>query len=217
MFYFSEEKYMKDRPDEFDDERKDLLRQMPEVKNIYEFMKALYECAQYSPECCIICLVYINRLIAFTGMPLEPTNWRPLILCSLLVAQKVWDDKYLSNADFAYIYPFFKIEEINQLEQKFLELIQYHVTVKSTLYAKYYFELRALFKDASEFPLQPLDAMTASALEARSKEVGSWKPKWSYGYFLRQASRPNQTRCHLQLITRRRRVGPQRSSAESDN
>ena len=171
MFYFSEEKYMKDRPDEFDDERKDLLRQMPEVKNIYEFMKALYECAQYSPECCIICLVYINRLIAFTGMPLEPTNWRPLILCSLLVAQKVWDDKYLSNADFAYIYPFFKIEEINQLEQKFLELIQYHVTVKSTLYAKYYFELRALFKDASEFPLQPLDAMTASALEARSKEV----------------------------------------------
>lgn len=42
-----------------------------------------------SPECCIICLVYINRLIAFTGMPLHPTNWRPLILCSLLVAQKV--------------------------------------------------------------------------------------------------------------------------------
>jgi len=24
----------------------------------------------FSPECCIICLVYINRLIAFTEMPL---------------------------------------------------------------------------------------------------------------------------------------------------
>lgn len=62
---------------------------------------------RFSPECCIICLVYINRLIAFTGLTLNPTNWRPLLLSSLLVAQKVWDDKYLSNADFAFIYPFF--------------------------------------------------------------------------------------------------------------
>ena len=33
------------------------------------------------------------------------------------------------------------------MEKKFLELIQYNVTVKSHLYARYYFELRALFKD----------------------------------------------------------------------
>lgn len=44
-------------------------------------------------------------------------------------------------------------EEINNLEKKFLELIQYNVTVKANLYAKYYFELRALFKDnEAEFP-----------------------------------------------------------------
>ena len=110
------------------------------------------------PECCIICLVYVNRMIAFTEIPLLPTNWRPLILCALLVAQKVWDDRYLSNADFAYIYPFFGTPEINKLEKKFLELIQYNVTVKANLYAKYYFELRALFKDnEKEFPLVPLD------------------------------------------------------------
>ena len=102
-------------------------------------------------------------------MPLQPTNWRPLILSSLLVAQKVWDDRYLSNADFAFIYPFFVTEEINKLEQKFLELIQYNVTVKSSLYAKYYFELRALFKDnEKEFPLKPLDQLEAKKLEVRS-------------------------------------------------
>lgn len=125
----------------------------------------------FSPECCIICLVYINRLIAFTEMPLQPTNWRPLVLCSLLVAQKVWDDRYLSNADFAFIYPFFVTDEINKLEKKFLELIQYNVTVKSNLYAKYYFELRALFKDnEKEFPLKALDKADAEKLELRSKE-----------------------------------------------
>ena len=86
-----------------------------------------------------------------------------MLLCSLLVAQKVWDDRYLTNADFAFIYPFFETEEINRLEQKFLELIQYNVTVRSNLYVKYYFELRALFKDnEKEFPLKPLDEKEAS-------------------------------------------------------
>lgn len=116
LMFFSEEKYIDEKPDEFDESRKALLRETPSIENIFEFIKALYDCAQFSPECCIICLVYVNRLIAFTGLPLYPTNWRPLILCSLLVAQKVWDDKYLSNADFAYIYPFFTTEEINKLE-----------------------------------------------------------------------------------------------------
>ena len=60
-------------------------------------------------------------------------------------------------------------DEINKLEKKFLELIQYNVTVKSNLYAKYYFELRALFKDnEKEFPLTPLDKKYAEKLELSS-------------------------------------------------
>ncbi len=47
------------------------------------------------------------------------------------------------------------------MEQKLLELLQYHVTIKSSLYAKYYFELRALFKNDKEFPLKPIDKPTA--------------------------------------------------------
>ena len=45
------------------------------------------------------------------------------------------------------------------------------MTVKSNLYAKYYFELRALFKDnEKEFPMKPLDKKDAEALEVRSKD-----------------------------------------------
>ena len=82
-----------------------------------------------------------------------------------MLIDQVWDDRYLSNADFAFIYPFFVTDEINRLEQKFLELIQYNVTVKSSLYAKYYFELRALFKDnsVSSRPHDPLERVPAEA------------------------------------------------------
>ena len=44
------------------------------------------------------------------------------------------------------------------------------MTVKSNLYAKYYFELRALFRDnEKEFPVKPLDNNAAEQLEVRSK------------------------------------------------
>lgn len=39
------------------------------------------------------------------------------------------------------------------------------------MYAKYYFELRALFKDnQKEFPLRPLDKNDAEKLEIRSRD-----------------------------------------------
>lgn len=171
LYYFSDEKYINEKPDEFEEERKELLNETPSVDNIYEFIKALYDCAQFSAECCIISLVYINRMIAFTSTPLLPVNWRPLVLCSLMVAQKVWDDKYLSNADFAFIYPFFEVDEINRLEEKFLELLKYNVKVNSSLYAKYYFQLRALYKTETDFPLKPLNEQQAALLEARSSEL----------------------------------------------
>lgn len=172
LYSFSEEKYIRQNPEAFDEQRIALLRKAPTVDNIFEFIKALYDCAQFSPECCIISLIYINRLIAFSGMPLSHTNWRPIILCALLVSQKVWDDRYLSNSDFAYIYPFFTTEEINNLEHLFLEQLNYSVTVKGALYAKYYFELRSLFTDnAANFPIQPLDREKAAELEGRSEWI----------------------------------------------
>lgn len=69
-------------------------------------------------------MIYINRLVTATGHSLKPTNWRPLILCGLLVAQKVWDDRYLTTSNFAFIYSFFTVKELTKLEQKFLEIIQ---------------------------------------------------------------------------------------------
>jgi len=57
-------------------------------------------------------------------------------------------------------------EQLNRIEKKFLELIQYNVTVKSSLYAKYYFELRALFKEnEKEYPLVPIDKHEEQKLE----------------------------------------------------
>ena len=82
----------------------------------------------------------------------------------------MWDDKYLSNADFAYIYPFFNSEQVNTLEMKFLEMIQYNTHVKFSLYSKYYFELKSL--SAEDFSLKPMDVFSHNKLENQSKLFG---------------------------------------------
>ena len=168
LYFFSEEKYISENPENFDEERIALLRKVPTQEDVSGFIEALYDIAQFSGECCVICLIYINRIIALTTMPLLPTSWRPLVLVSLMVAQKMWDDRYLSNSDFSAIYPFFDNKQLNTLEMKFLEMIQYNTHIKFSIYTKYYLELKSLVPD---FPLKPMDVFTMGKLEKQSKNM----------------------------------------------
>ena len=170
LYFFSEEKYIAENPNDFEENRVSLLRKVPTQDEISGFIEAIYELAQFSPECCVICLVYINRINALTEMPLLPTTWRPLVIISLMIAQKMWDDKYLSNADFQYIYPFFDANQFNVLEIKFLELIQYNTHIKLSIYTKYYLELKNLSTD-EEFPLKPMDVYTMGRMEKKSHNL----------------------------------------------
>ena len=168
LYYFSEDKYIAENPENFDEERIALLRKVPTQEDISAFIEALYDIAQFSGECCVICLIYINRIIALTMFPLLPTSWRPLVLVSLMVAQKMWDDRYLSNSDFSNIYPFFDNKQLNNLEMKFLELIQYNTHIKFSIYTKYFLELKGLVPD---FPLKPMDVLAEAKLERQSKKM----------------------------------------------
>lgn len=169
LYYFSEEKYIAESPQSFEEERIALLRKTPTRDEISGFIEAIYDLAQFSPECCVICLVYINRINALTEMPLLPTTWRPLVIISLMIAQKMWDDKYLSNADFQYIYPFFDSNQFNVLEIKFLDLIQYNTHIKLSIYTKYYLELKSLSPE--DFPLEPMNVWQLTTLEKKSQNL----------------------------------------------
>lgn len=54
----------------------------------------------------------------------------------------------------------------NDLERQYLEMLQFNINVGSSVYAKYYFDLRAL-ADANDlsFPLEPLSKDRAFKLE----------------------------------------------------
>ena len=75
------------------------------IDDIYRFINRIYRRAKFSPECIIIALVYINRALVLSGMPLTESNIRPCTLVAMILAQKIRDDRCLRLSSFAQITP----------------------------------------------------------------------------------------------------------------
>eukprot|EP01067_Filipodium_phascolosomae_P003631 Filipodium_phascolosomae@DN2651_c0_g2_i2.p1 len=121
------------------------MRWRPTEVDIVDFLMTLRDSSFYPPECDVLVLLYVNRLMSASGLYMHGTNWRPLLVTALVISQKVWDDPQMKNTDFAYYYTFFQDEELTAMEVTFLKLLKYKVVVKASTYAKYYYELRNVF------------------------------------------------------------------------
>lgn len=144
----------------------------PSEDAIFHTIKTIYSIAEFSPECLVMSLLFVERLRTITSIPLLMSNWQPILLASMVIAQKVWDDQSLLNIDFSVICKAYTLQEINHLEKKFLELIEYNVSINSSLYASYYFELRTLCEKAErDFTLKPLSEEQKRNLESKSNEL----------------------------------------------
>ena len=118
----------------------------PTTDEIYDFAHQLFKKVQLSSECSIVCLIYVEKLMEVAKVPLMSDTWRPIFMCGLLLASKVWQDLSSWNIEFASVYPQFSLDAINRLELQFLKLIKWDLYISSSLYAKYYFALRSLLE-----------------------------------------------------------------------
>lgn len=157
--------------DIFDERLHPLSKDPPEMRDpdhrtIYRFVRTLFNAAQLNAECAIITLVYLERLLTYAEMDISPCSWRRVVLGAVLLASKVWDDQAVWNVDYCQILKEITVEDMNELERQFLELLQFNINVPASVYAKYYFDLRTL-ADHNDlaFPSEPLSKERAQKLE----------------------------------------------------
>ncbi|KAJ4460611.1 putative amine-terminal domain cyclin [Paratrimastix pyriformis] len=142
---------------------------VPEISHMQIFMTYILQQLNMNAQCCIICLIYVERLITDAQVVLHPINWRRLVVISLLMASKIWEDHGLQNiAIVRRAFPFFSVREINSMEMAFLDLLHYNLVVTSKEYVEYYFSLRDL-GGGDSFPLKQLERDELDRLESRSQ------------------------------------------------
>jgi len=145
---------------------------VPTLEDVYAFVDAIFKAEKLSSECAVMMLAYIDRIVEQSGIVMVPSNWRRIMLSTLILASKVWEDQAVWNVDFLSVFPCVSVKDLGQLEKILLKLLQYNVSLKASVYTKYYFELRTLAeKDARNFPLEPLDKEAAKRLESRSQQT----------------------------------------------
>eukprot|EP01102_Stenamoeba_stenopodia_P007505 TRINITY_DN2098_c0_g1_i1.p1 TRINITY_DN2098_c0_g1~~TRINITY_DN2098_c0_g1_i1.p1 ORF type:complete len:868 (-),score=205.54 TRINITY_DN2098_c0_g1_i1:137-2740(-) len=164
---FDEEKHplyaKKPKPSDFEDP--------PSVDIIFDFVNQIFTAMKLSAECGIMALAYFERVTKRTGVTVHARNWRRLVLCSFILASKVWEELAIWNVDFLSIFPNLSVKDLNTMEKQFLMYLQYNVSLKASLYTKYFFELQDLAESPREFPVKPMDKALLDSLEKRSAKT----------------------------------------------
>jgi len=138
---------------------------VPCLDEIANFVNFLFYKQALSPQVGIMAVHYVDQLINKTGLLVTPSNWRRVLLCSLLVADKVWEEDVVCNSDYCSdSFPGLTVDDLNQLEREFLSALDFKLVLKPSVYAEYYFALRSI-AGSEGFPSRPLDKETAQKLD----------------------------------------------------
>jgi len=150
------------------------VRERPTQEEIYYYAKYIVISSRMEKEIPLVALAYIERLLQKTGILINHWNWRRLMLISLTVASKIWDDMSLENVHFPKAMADVSLKEINNLEKLFLEMIDYDLIIRGADYAKYYFILRAIskeFEDPENIQMDPITFENMKILQKNSDKA----------------------------------------------
>ncbi len=131
------------------DSKSDCSPAVESQDSILEFMQYLQKSINYHPQCNIIAMVYLNRILESGAFQLTGRNWRLIWLSALIVSLKMWDDRIFHNSELATILPGITKDQLKAIEWSFLVASNFDLGMKCSVFAKYYFEFRAMYAEVN--------------------------------------------------------------------
>nr|XP_039334147.1 cyclin-Y-like protein 2 [Saimiri boliviensis boliviensis] len=142
----------------------------PAHKTIFRFIRTLCNAKKLNAYLAIISLVYVKRLLECTDINICPANWKRIVFGATLLVSKVGNNVARCNDNFCKLFEKITLDNINELQRYFLELINYNFNVSLSIYTRHYFYLRDLaFRHGLSLPSYLLDRERAWDLKALSK------------------------------------------------
>lgn len=105
------------------------------------YLERVLSYAPCSNSCFIIALIYIDRIIqSNSDFILNSFSVHRMLITSVMLATKFFDDETFNNLYYARVGGL-QVSELNQLEQKFLLLIDFTLTIQAEVFERYRCEL----------------------------------------------------------------------------
>ena len=108
--------------------------------SIQDYLDRIFKYASCSCECFVLALIYIDRVIQRQNFVINSLNVHRIIITSVMLSAKFFDDHYFKNAFYAKVGGV-PCAEMNSLEVEFLFLINFSLHVSPDNYSRYYNEL----------------------------------------------------------------------------
>jgi len=113
----------------------------PPAITIKDYLSRIAKYAACSGECFVLALVYIDRIIQTNPtFVVNSLNIHRLLITSVMLAAKFFDDQYFNNAYYAKVGGV-PCNEMNSLEVEFLFMTNFTLFVATDTYKQYYTEL----------------------------------------------------------------------------
>lgn len=116
--------------------------------SVRDYLLRIQKYASCSAECFVLALVYIDRLHQMQGVSLTELNVHRVLITSVVLAAKFFDDHYFNNAYYAKVGGV-PCNEMNELEVEFLIFVNFTLHVSTDTYERYYNELANQFVQTS--------------------------------------------------------------------
>ena len=111
-------------------------KENPSKVTLQYFFGRIKRYSQINKSTLIIILIYADRLCVTAGIILNPHNIHRLILGCLILAIKYNEDTYYNNEYYAKVGGV-TVEELNNLEYKSFELLNFNLFISNDIYEKY--------------------------------------------------------------------------------
>jgi len=133
--------------------------------HVCSFILSILHQGIFSVSAFIVSVIYLSRFKESSRITLHACTWRPLFLTSLLLADKMWEDKPVRNSSLAKLFPVLSNVELNRMESEFLDEIKFNVLVKPDLFCSFCEKLLAeqVHQEISRCVIQSEYAVTLQA------------------------------------------------------